>query len=53
MISKAWDFIKDIHNQNIYKRNYQNDQMVGGGCCGDGGSTASASPIVGSLGGIV
>ena len=53
MISKAWDFIKDIDNRNIYKRNYQNDQMVGGGCCGDGGSTASDSPIVGSLGGIV
>ena len=37
----------------IYKGNYQNDQMVGGGCCGDDGSTASVSPVVGSLGGIV
>ena len=27
--------------------------MVGGRCCGDGGSTASASPIAGFSGGIV
>ena len=37
----------------IYKGNYQNDQMVGGGCCGDDGSATSVSPVVGSSGGIV
>ena len=37
----------------IYKGNYQNDQMVGGGCCGDDGSAASAFPVVASSGGIV
>ena len=37
----------------IYKGNYQNDQMVGGGCCGDDGSVVFVSPVVGSLGGIV
>ena len=37
----------------IYKGNYQNDQIVGGGCCGDDGSVASVSPVVGSSRGIV
>ena len=37
----------------IYKGNYQNDQMVGGRCCGDDCSAASVSPVVGSSGGIV
>ena len=46
-------YINEIHNRNIYKRNYQNDQLVGGGCCGDDGSAAPTSPVVGSSGGIV